>query len=239
MKRVSMLAVVAVAVWTTLGVGVAFAGSPLEKRVEKLENKVEALETKAAASESKIAALEATLDGVTRIESGIAGKPTIQFSGVNVQIVNGEGKTESRNGEGNLVIGYDEVPGEQTGSHNLVLGVAQKFTSYGGIVAGLNNKIVGPFASVGSGGFNTASGEGSSVSGGTLNTASGFSASVSGGLANTASGEGSSISAGESNTASGELSSVSGGDENKAEGPFSSIFGGHLLETTSIFEAKP
>jgi hypothetical protein len=44
------------------------------------------------------------------VEKGIAGKPTIQFSGVNVQIVNGEGKTASVNGDGNLVIGYDENP---------------------------------------------------------------------------------------------------------------------------------
>lgn len=57
-------------------------------------------------------------------EKGVGGEPTIQFSAVNVQIVNGEGKTETTNGEGNLVIGYDENSGshKQTGSHNLILG---------------------------------------------------------------------------------------------------------------------
>jgi hypothetical protein len=39
---------------------------------------------------------------------GVAGKPTVQFAGENVQVVNGEGKTATTNGEGNLVIGYDE-----------------------------------------------------------------------------------------------------------------------------------
>src|SRR5580658_5126953 len=42
------------------------------------------------------------------VASGIDGKPTVQFSGVNVQVVNGEGKTNLVNGEGNLMVGYDE-----------------------------------------------------------------------------------------------------------------------------------
>ena len=69
------------------------------------------------------------------VESGVGGKPTIQFSGVNVQVVSGAGKTNAAvNGTGNLVIGYDENGGkhEQTGSHDLILGEEQTFTSYGG-----------------------------------------------------------------------------------------------------------
>ena len=54
--------------------------------------------------------------------TGIDGKPTIKISGANVQIVNGEGTTATTNGENNLVIGYDEEPGDQGGSHNLILG---------------------------------------------------------------------------------------------------------------------
>ncbi len=71
------------------------------------------------------------------VASGIDSKPTVKFEGVNVQIVNGEGKTTTTNGEGNLVIGYDENPEkrEQTGSHDLILGKEQKFTSYSGIIA--------------------------------------------------------------------------------------------------------
>jgi len=242
MKHVSLLAVVAAAVLMTLGVGVAFGKSPLEERVTKLEDKVmtletnaaaseskiAALETKGAATESKVAALEAKLKGVTRTESGVAGKPTIQFSGVNVQVVNGEGKTATTNGEGNLVIGYDESPSqpppEQTGSHNLILGEQQSFTSYGGILAGFDNTISGPFASVSGGALNTAGGEGASVSGGALNLAIG---------------EGTSVSGGGFNTANGAGASVSGGAANQARGAFSSIFGGHLLEATGEFEAIP
>jgi hypothetical protein len=69
MKRISMLAVVTMAVWVTLGGSAAFAATPLEERVEKLEKKVEAL--------------EATLSGVAR-HGG-----TLEFSGMNVQIDNG------------------------------------------------------------------------------------------------------------------------------------------------------
>ena len=61
----------------------------------------------------------------TYVASGVnsvGNKPTVQFSAVNVHILNGQGTTASLNGEGNLVIGYDESPGSQSGSHNLLLG---------------------------------------------------------------------------------------------------------------------
>lgn len=162
------------------------------------------------------------------VASGIDSKPTIEFEGVNVQIVNGAGKTATINGEGNLVIGYDEnvLKREQTGSHDLILGEEQKFTSYGGILAGLDNSITGVFASVTGGAGNTASGEQASVSGGATNTASFEAASVSGGAANTAEGIYSSVSGGGNNKASEGFSSISGGNENKAAGKASSISGG-------------
>src|SRR5581483_4954821 len=75
--------------------------------------------------------LLAVLPHMSFISSGVGGKPTIRFSGVNVQVVSGSGTTNGTvNGEGNLVLGYDESPGTQTGSHNLILGVGQGFTSY-------------------------------------------------------------------------------------------------------------
>src|SRR5207248_1434952 len=33
------------------------------------------------------------------VESGVGGRPTVEFSGVNVQIVNGEGSTRTANGD--------------------------------------------------------------------------------------------------------------------------------------------
>ena len=46
------------------------------------------------------------------------------------------------------MVGYDEKPGTQTGSHNLILGEEQTFTSFGGILAGKENTITGAFDSV-------------------------------------------------------------------------------------------
>jgi hypothetical protein len=154
--------------------------------------------------------LDKLLPHVNYVESGVGGKPTVQFSGVNVQLVNGEGKTELVNGEGNLVIGYDENVGRaQTGSHNLILGEEQAFTSFGGLVAGFGNTI---------------SGREATVSGGALNTASGFYTAVTGGMRN---------------TAKVEAASVQGGDLNLAESRFASIFGGKELTAKVEYEAIP
>jgi hypothetical protein len=201
--------------------------------------------------------LDKILPHVSYLESGIGGKPTIQFSGVNVQIISGAGKTNAVvNGEGNLVIGYDENPGglSQTGSHDLILGEEQAFMSYGGILAGRKNTISGPFASVIGGFVNLASGEEASVSGGERNTASAAASTVSGGGKNTASFKEASISGGYENQASGEnasvtggvqnkasaiFASVSGGSKNTASGSSSSIFGGHELKATGTDEAIP
>ena len=136
--------------------------------------------------------LKSLLSHVKFVGVGVGGKPTIQFSGVNVQIVNGEGKTASVNGEGNLVIGYDENKEgkhQQTGSHDLVLGEEQTFTSFGGLVAGWANQVTGAFASVTGGMENSASAPESSVTGGLMNSAPGGQASVGGGRLNTASGD--------------------------------------------------
>jgi hypothetical protein len=176
--------------------------------------------------------LKGILPCIKSVKAGIGGKPTVQFSGCNVQIVNGEGSTASTNGAGNLVIGYDESPQEQTGSHNLILGTLQAFTSYGGIDAGFGNTISAPYASVSGGGLNTASGAGSSVSGGSQNTASGFRSSVSGGFLNVASGAASAwIGGGFRN-----MITVKGAGE---EGRFASIFGGKENKTSQEYAAIP
>jgi hypothetical protein len=166
--------------------------------------------TEALPGPAELEALDRILPHVNYVEAGVGGKPTIRFSGVNVQVVNGEGKTESVNGEGNLVIGYDENASRtQTGSHNLVLGEQQAFSSFGGLVAGYGNTI---------------SGREASVSGGALNTASGFYTSITGG---------------EQNTARVEAASVQGGSKNLAEGRFASIFGGKELTAKTEYEAIP
>ena len=173
--------------------------------------------------------LDKILPHVNYVESGVGGKTTIQFSGINVQVVNGAGKTASRNGAGNLVIGYDEGGGAQTGSHSLVLGGEQTYTGWGAIVAGTNNTAAGAYNVV-FGFQNVAEGAEASVTGGLKNKASNLQASVSGGGGNVASGSSASISGGVENVASGRGSSVSGGTFNIAQGDEASVSGGEVNE---------
>ena len=151
------------------------------------------------------------------------------FTGCNVNIQSGSGATDGNvNGLGNLIVGYNANTGghTRTGSHNLIVGDEHEYSSFGGLVAGLQNTVAGPWASVSGGNQNTASGTGASVSGGVLNTASETQASVSGGFQNTASGMQASVSGGAINTASGSTASVSGGFRNTASGGDSWVSGG-------------
>jgi hypothetical protein len=67
-------------------------------------------------------------------------------------------------------MGYDQSPGTQTGSHNLLLGGSgNSYTSYGGIVGGSSNKISGAYASILGGVANTASGYASTINSGDSN----------------------------------------------------------------------
>jgi len=143
----------------------------------------------------RVAALETRLARVSYDATGLNGKPTLKIKGANLQIVDGSGETSGAvNGRGNLFIGYDEQDNDtQTGSHNLILGSTNSFTSYGGLVAGRSNNISARFASVTGGSGNTASGAYSVVSGGRGNTASSTLSSLTAGQGNTASAYGASI----------------------------------------------
>ena len=149
----------------------------------------------------------------------VSGSVT-RFSGTNLQIVSGSGATNGAiNGLGNLIIGYNALRGvpssiasnDRTGSHNLVMGDLNNYSSYGGIVAGYANSITNIYASVIGGYLNIASGDNSTVSGGFENIASGTASSVSGGGINTASGPAASVSGGLINTSAHYYTSVSGG----------------------------
>lgn len=209
---------------------------------------------------------------------------TVQFRGVNVRIVNGLGATNGypdapfdtdqvqANGLGNLIIGYCELAKEigqeppkgnsRTGSHNLVMGNAHRYTSIGGLVAGKSNSIDFPHAAVVSGAlnqadakysvivtgggnategsfgvvvggqFNHADGEKSAVLGGTLNSAPGAVAVALGGSDNCAQGGASVVGGGQENTASGTLSFVVSGSGNEASGLRSAVLGGRDNEAS-------
>ncbi len=152
-------------------------------------------------------------------------------------MVSGSGSTSGPvNGLGNLIIGLTKGPGAQNGSHNLVLGYHQSFSSWGGIMGGVDNNPSGAASAV-FGSHNNAAGSGSSITGGEYNLATDFYASISGGCENLA-GLGSplngpcapngleSMSGGEGNTADGLGSSVSGGYANATTGTDASILGG-------------
>jgi len=140
-------------------------------------------------------ALQATLGCMSKTGNDV------YFTGCNVHVVNGTGNTtESVNGLGNLIVGYNEDAGfsgfpssVRTGSHNLVLGVGNSYSSSGGIVGGNLNTISAAFATVIGGLQNTASGQYSVVMGGQANNASGNITSISGGSSNSTTELGTSI----------------------------------------------
>ncbi|NND74495.1 MAG: hypothetical protein HKN44_05765 [Ilumatobacter sp.] len=194
--------------------------------LRELDDRVDALEAEVDALQAKLAAVEMlTVDG----------RPTVRFSGVNVQIVDGSGDSqcsvgsyETCNGAGNLIVGYNEgVGGEQrSGSHNIVGGINNDWTSYSGLVVGWTNTISGSTSTVTGGSFNEASGGESTVSGGRDNTASGTWSSVSGGTDNDSTGFASSVVGGRQNEASGQDAVVTSGEQNLANGPQAAVSGG-------------
>jgi len=197
-----------------------------------------------AALLSRVVALETKLASVS-LET-VNGQPTVRFSGVNVQVVNGLGNTLTINGLGNLLIGYDEenlVGGTErcslgiTDPGGIAIITMGDCTTAGGTWA-LSHKTGSHYLVTGSdhnyssfgglvAGFrNTVNTKFATVSGGSTNIASGVASSVSGGIENVARGNRSSVSGGTINVASGEDSSVSGGFSNTASGNSSSANGG-------------
>lgn len=152
----------------------------------------------------------------------------VYFTGCNVHVRSGAGATDGAvNGLGNLIVGYNEDasgfegtdgPSVRKGSHNLVVGPAHSYSSYGGLVAGWGNWVLGPHTTV-SGGQSNIAGSGDSLSG--------FAAysSISGGANNRATRRNASVSGGSGNTAAGGVSSVCGGVGNTAIGNFSTVSG--------------
>ncbi|HST33709.1 MAG TPA: hypothetical protein VLJ80_09360 [Solirubrobacteraceae bacterium] len=226
-------------------------------------------EGKSPFTAEETATLKAILPYIKLVSIGVGGKPTIQFSGANVQVVNGSGKQATGNGLGNLVVGYDESPGSQTGSHNIVLGSQQTYEGIGGLIGGEKNYLGGTgnfvlgfenkangfhFASILGGRNSTSSAEYSTVGGGYSAKAEGFASFVAGGFENSApgnygtvlgggknkaTGPGASVFGGELNIAGGENAGVFGGDANEASGKDSAILGGKLNKVTTEYGHTP
>jgi hypothetical protein len=199
--------------------------SQLRTKVLNLENTNSRLSAQVATLHGKVTALEQKLSKVSYQADGLNGWPTLKISGANLQIVNGRPDTTRVNGLGNLIVGYDADAGPSDGSHNIIVGDKQTFTSYGGIMAGSQNTLSAP-RSVVFGFGNTAGGEWSSVTAGNFNTAAGVASSITGGAYSTATGVASSITGGTRNAVGAEWGTVSGGIENAVAGKYAAVGGG-------------
>jgi hypothetical protein len=178
--------------------------------------------------------------------------PTVVVSGANLQVVNGLGATNGQpadpqatdplvtetNGLGNLIVGYNEDDPYETrergGSHNVILGQGQEFTSFGGLIAGRSNASRAPYASVAGGLRNLASGTTATVLGGAENEARGEFATIGGGTFGLADGTGATVSGGFRGRSAGYVSTVSGGARNYAGGDAATVGGGSQNRALAI-----
>ena len=206
------------------GGGSQAGGLPaLQTRVAALEAQNASQGQQIAALTARVAALEAKTQYLT-----VSGTETY-FTGTNVHIRNGMGSTNGNpdepltldpgetavNGLGNLIIGYNALPPfpiDRSGSHYLVTGDLNAYTSFGGIAAGWANTVSAAYASTLGGRSNRSTGAFCSIVGGAFNhTDGGNTASILGGNANQASNIDSTVCGGNQNHASARFSVIGGG----------------------------
>ena len=179
-----------------------------------------------------------------------AGKKLV-ISGANLYLQSGSGSTSDYAGTpdfagtfglGNLILGYNEKSpsaGPRTGSHNIVLGSNNSYSSTGGIVGGFSNTISGKGAIVLAGEQNLASGFSSVILTGQLNKAAGYSAIALGGYSNEAAGSYSSTVGGYGNTAKVGTTVVLGGSNGTAAAPNSTVLGGSGITASQAGSVVP
>jgi len=210
---------------STARLGVQLQFSTLQGKMESLIRQIDALKADLAGMKGN-SVLD--LNGYLTFEVS-NGYPTAVFRGINVQIVNGMGETQTVNGTGNLIVGYNRpsagsfvcslgsadsasacaadggvwAQGHKSGSHNIIGGDFNSYSSWGGLVLGLENATSAPYTA---------------VLGGARNRAAGPLATVGGGSSNTASGVFSNDRATTENQATGESAAVSGGAKRSAHG---------------------
>ena len=154
---------------------------------------------------------------------------TLLISGVNLQVVNGTGSTSAVNGLGNFIVGYNEsdsLTTERGGSHNLVMGRWNQYSSFSGIAHGLRNSVLNDESAVIAGSNNVVIGVRSAVFGGDRNTASGNKVVAIGGAQNEAKGSVTVAMGGENNEVDGSACIALGGLDNSALGGHDVLVGG-------------
>jgi len=189
----------------------------LQVQLSALQQQVDAMKRQLDTLRADVGGLRANsvwdLNGYLTFEVS-NGYPTAVFRGVNVQIVNGMGDTQTVNGTGNLIVGYNRpntngfvcsmgvtesaavclanggvwAQSHKSGSHNIVGGDFNNYSSWGGLVLGLENALSAPYTAVLGGARNRAEGSFATVVGGAYNTGSGIYSSISAGFDNHATG---------------------------------------------------
>lgn len=198
---------------------------------DTLQAQVAALHQILADHAAKIAVLEADNEQLRQYVSIDPSSHSVIFEGANIHVRSGSGSTSGEvNGLGNLIVGYDEEDSRtdtaKSGSHNLIVGPGNNYSSYGGLVVGRSNTIAAPCSVVTGGVGNRATGWYSAVSGGNGNEASGHSAAVFGGSGNQSSGLSGVVSGGDGNHASGQHALVAGGHGNTSSSLYTVAVGG-------------
>ena len=201
--------------------------------------------------ERRVAALERNpvlaLAGVLVLEKG-KNCSTVRVIG-NLQIVNGKGSTNTTNGCGNLIIGYNEPPptgsgspSTRTGSHNLILGRFHSHATYACLLAGeMNVASAGaPSSCVVGGSESFVNADRTVVVGGHEGKANSDRCVIIGGFDNGANNANLSVViGGANNRADAPSSCIFGGSANTTGGDGSTILGGNSLSTTLPGERIP
>lgn len=214
------------------------------------------LEAKVAELEAVVLKQQATIDRirrnkVLRLQPYVKKQGnTIVFEGVNLQVTNGSGFTNTANGTGNLIIGYDETSSsgrfqvpvvcsngrfeteEDCTGNGHTWSKAQKTGSHN-LVVGSGHSYT-QSAGVVFGAANAVTGANAVVLGGSGNLSSASVSVVSGGKNNVAKAAAAVVSGGESNIASADSASVSGGKNNHASAASASISGGTANQATAV-----
>ncbi len=251
MKRLDKRLVVSVAVvvlTTTVFLKTSSAGHDegVPGQIRALAAQVEALEEAVALQQKQLAELKDANAGLAAKLQCVSSTSTGQdfiFEGCNVHVLNGAGRTDTTNGFGNLIVGYDKNEvSTRTGSHNFVVGDLHEYTSYGGIVSGTENTLSAPNATVLSSTDSAARNLSATIlsadrgiadtiaviAGGSQNYAgpgANFGAVI-GGTQNTVSGSAAVTIAGALNNASGAGALAGGGSENQPTGVQATVCGG-------------
>jgi hypothetical protein len=200
------------------GVALAEVLMTMQQTIESLQTQVEALEASAVV-------------GLNEYMSVDVDAHSVLLTGANFQVVNGEGASATVNGQGNVIIGYNESDTSTSirgGSHNLVLGRMNQYASFGGLIHGLNNTVLSAEGAVIAGSNNLVSGYRSAVLGGDQNTSSGNKVVSVGGVHNEAKGSVAVVIGGSENVADGTATTIAGGAINQTLGTNTTAVGGGL-----------